>query len=339
MVSFLAPGRVNLIGEHTDHGGGLSLPAAIDRYVRVDVADRSDRIELRSPGRAHAQVAADGSGRAEGWARFPAAVAAELAELGRPPVGITGEISSDLPAEAGLASSAALTVAVAMALCDSAGFSLESMELAELCRRAEERAVGVPCGVMDHVASIFGRADHAILLNASDGTVDQVPLPPELRLIVLDSGVGRRLEDSEYRLRRDQLQQALAGERSPVLDRRRRHFETEDLRVTEVVRALHAVPPDLAAVGAALAAGHASLRDDFEVSTPELDSLVEEAVRRGATGARLTGAGFGGAVVALADARDAEAIGSATIAAYRERFPAPPSRYLVCRAAGGAARV
>ena len=339
MVSLRAPGRINLIGEHTDHGGGLSLPAAIDRGVRLEISGGADRIELRSQGREPASVAADGSGSGEGWARFPAAVAAELHALGRRSVGIEGEISSDLPAEAGLASSAALTVAVAMALCEAADFSLEPMTLAELCRRAEERAVGVPCGVMDHAASIFGRSDHAVFLNAATGAVELVPLPSGLRFVVLHSGVVRRLEDSAYRLRREELQRGLAGSKDPVSVRRLRHFDSEDRRVREVVGALRGEPPDVAAVGVALLAGHISLRDDFEVSTTELDLLVEMAMARGAIGARLTGAGFGGAVVALAFSDDADAIGSATIAAYRERFPALDSRYLVCRAADGAARV
>lgn len=327
MTAFVAPGRVNLIGEQTDHAGGLCLPAAIDRAIEIEVRRSSDRIVLRSEDRVPISVAADGGEPTEGWARFPAAVAAELGRLGRAPVGIEATITSDLPEGAGLSSSAALAIVIAKALCDAADLDLDPREMALACSRAEGRAVGVHCGVMDHIASLRGLKGHAVLLNAASLEIEYVSLPTHLRLVVLHSGVRRRLEDSSYDRRVTELRRALAGSDDPVDLRRLRHLQSENRRVADVVEALGADPPALDRIGAALVAGHESLRDDFEVSTTELDALVDLAMAHGAIGARLTGAGFGGAVVALAEAADAEAMGSATIGAYRSAFP-PPQRFL-----------
>jgi galactokinase len=320
MRTFRAPGRVNLIGEHTDYSGGLVLPAAIDRGIELDCEPQDGVVMLASLGKT-VSVTADGSSPAEGWGRYVAAVAAELGALGRPAVGLRGELRSDLPQGAGLSSSAALEVAVATALCAVADFQLEPLELAEACRRAEERAVGVPCGLMDQAASVLGRAGHALLLDC--GTLEHrlVPIPDGLALLVVDSGVRRRLEDSAYADRRRELE---AGD-----ERRVRHVRTENERVRAAVEALAA--GDLAAVGRLFAASHASLRDDFEVSTPELDRLVELALAAGAVAARLTGAGFGGSIVALVKAGEAERIGAEVVSAYPGRGTA-----LVCRAADGA---
>jgi len=331
-----APGRVNLIGEHTDHAGGLALPAAIDLRVTVNVAHAADRIRLISPDFGTADVAADGTGPSDGWGRYVAAVAAELAASGRAPVGIAGEVSSDLPVGAGLASSAALEVAVALALCAASDFKLPPMAIAQLCRRAEHRAVGVPCGLMDHAASIFGRADHAVLLDTASETFQLVPLPGEIRLLVLDTGMRRALSDSHYQARRDELQRGLAGATDPLALRRVRHFRSENRRVRDVAVALRADPPDLEGAGRLLSASHASLRDDFDVSTPELDALVEETNAAGALGARLTGAGFGGCVVALAPTARAEDIGVQAISGYARRFPNRLGTSMVFRAAAGA---
>jgi galactokinase len=284
-VRVWAPGRVNLIGEHTDYSGGLALPAAIQLGITIDVRSRSDRTELVS----RAFGRADPS---SGWGRFAGAVAAELAELGRPPVGIVAEIDSTLPVGAGLSSSAALEVGIALALCAAADFELPPLELALACQRAELRAVGVPCGILDQAACVLGEDGAAILLDC--GTLEHraVAVPDEAALVVIDSGTPRELSRSGYAQRRAELE---AGD-----PRRLRHVATENERVTAFTAALER--RDLVSAGRLLSESHASLRDDYEVSTPELDRIVEDAVANGAYGARLVGGGFGGSVLALTDA-------------------------------------
>jgi galactokinase len=292
---FWAPGRVNLIGDHTDYAGGLVLPIAVDLAVEVEV-EPAKRIVLSSDGET-VDVAADGTGNAEGWGRYPAAVAAELAELGRSPVGMRGDVTSDLPAGAGLGSSASLEIAVALALCAVADFALEPLELASACRRAELRAVGVPCGILDQAASLLGRADAALLLDCTTLEYRYVPLPTELAVVVVDSG-ERALAETGYGDRQGEL---AAGMPSRV-----RHVETENRRVRHAVQAFESA--DATALGQIFRESHASLRDDYEVSTPELDRLVDRAYRAGAVAARLTGGGFGGSIVALAERDGAAAL-------------------------------
>jgi galactokinase len=350
--AFWAPGRVNLIGEYTDVAGGLVLPVALELGIRFE-GRPAERIMLRSGGApGHALAAADGSdlGRATGWARYVAAVAAELADLGRPPVGLEGTLSSTLPAGAGLSSSAALEVAVATALCAVAGWVLEPLGLALACQGAELRAVGVPCGVMDQAASVLGRAGAAILLDTATLEHEPVALPGELALVVVDSGVSRTLEGSAYATRRRELDAALAalGGRDPrdldadgldlvegldeTLRRRLRHVVTENRRVRETVAALAAGDADL--LRELFRAGHESLRVDLEVSIPALDRLVELALRHGAVAARMTGGGFGGAIVALAEADSAAALGARI-----ETAAGGGTAAFVCRAADGAREV
>jgi galactokinase len=269
-----APGRVNLIGEHTDYSGGLVLPVAIQLGITLTY-ERADRIELDVPG----------------GERFVDAVSAELAALGRPDVGISGSVAADLPQGAGLGSSGAFAVAVALALCDVAEFELEPLELALACQRAELRAVGVPSGILDQAASLLGRAGSALLLDCGSLEHRWVPLPDDVALLVLDSGERHSLEHSGYGDRRRELE---AGD-----PRRVRHVQTENERVRETVAALER--GDVRALGPIFAAGHASLRDDYEVSTPTLDKLVDAALAAGASAARMTGGGFGGSIVALAE--------------------------------------
>jgi galactokinase len=274
--------------------------------------------------------AADGSGAPPpGWGRYAHAVAAELAALERPPVGLDALVSSDLPAGAGLSSSAALEVSVALALCAVAGFELDPLELALACQRAELRAVGVPCGILDQAASVLGRAGSAMLLDC--GTLERryVEVPARAAFVVVDSGVPRSLEKTAYAERRAELERALAGATDAVAVRRLRHVTTENERVRRFAEALDR--DDLPAAGALLLESHASLRDDYEVSIPELDRLVERAAEAGAHGARLLGAGFGGSVLVLADADRAEAVGRAVAEASGR--PAGP---IVVQASGGA---
>jgi len=351
-VSVWAPGRVNLIGEHTDYSGGLVLPIAIQYGIRVEAAAADGEITLESEGYRKANpVAPDGSGPpARGWARYVQAVAAELGDAGRPPVGLTGRLSSDLPAGAGLSSSAALEVALALALCAVADFELEPLELALLCQRAELRAVGVPCGILDQAACLLGRDGFALLLDCATLAHELVPVPPAAALLVVDSGVERSLENTAYAQRRAELERALelvSAERSTAVEqedlagldgvsrRRLRHVVTENERVRAFAEALR--QGDLEAAGRLLLQSHASLRDDYEVSIPELDLLVELAMEAEALGARLLGGGFGGAVLVLADAEDAEEVGRAVSAEYGRRRGTGGDALLV-RASAGAGR-
>jgi galactokinase len=325
MARYHAPGRVNLIGEHTDYAGGLVLPVAIDRGVTL-VCGPADRIRLRSD--------ADPV-QVEGFGRYVHALAAELEGLGIPPAGIEGDVESDLPVGVGLASSAALLVAVGLALADAAGAELDPMVLADACRRAEERAVGVPCGIMDPAVAILAEAGHALLLDCGTLAHRQVALPPDLGLVVVDSRTPRRLAETGYASRRAELERGLAGDLDETTSRRVRHFRAENARVEEAAAALER--SDLDALGAVLAAGHASLRDDYEVSTPELDLLVALALDAGAPAARMTGGGFGGAIVALAPAKRCPAIAAAVAGGYRAatgRVTEP----IVARSAAGARR-
>jgi galactokinase len=358
MRYFAAPGRVNLIGEHTDYSGGLVLPLAIDRGIRLRV-EPSDRITLTSEQfDGQVDVAADGSGVApEGWGRYVAALAQELDDLGRPASGMTGTLTSDLPAGAGLSSSAALEMAVGTALTAVADFPLEPLALAAVGQRAERRAVGVPVGIMDQAASVLGVAGHAILLDCASLAHRPVPLPPDLVVAVLHSGVSRQLEGSGYGRRRAELEQGLAalGDRSPrevdldeavaaaraagageVAVRRLRHVVTENRRVEATVAALEA--GDRPALRRLLEAGHASLRDDYEVSVPELDLLVGLALEHGAVAARMTGGGFGGAIVALVDREEAPAVVAATAAAYAARTGSDPLTLLTTAVDGAGER-
>ena len=355
MRTFRAPGRANLIGEHTDTTDGLVLPAAIDRAVVLTGVPQGRRLRLRSAqADGELDLAADGSEvPPAGWGRFVAAVAAELDALGRAPVGFTGELRSDLPQGAGLSSSAALEVVLTIALADAGGLDLEPLEVAKLGRRAEHRAVGVPSGLMDQAASVLGRADHAVLLDCASLEHRTVPLPPDHELLVIDSGVRRQLETSGYAERTEQLRAALpvlAGRRPadipleelPTLlagldelpARRLRHVVTENARVLAAEAALLA--GDLETLGAVFAAGHASLRDDFEVSVPELDTLVALAVQSGASAARMTGGGFGGAIVVLVPAARAGQLEAEVLAGYARRHPQREATVHRCRAADGA---
>ena len=336
MARYHAPGRVNLIGEHTDYAGGLVLPVAIGRGLTVDCVAAA-RIRLRSalpPGAV--DVSADGAGEVAGFGRYVAALAAELAALGRRPVGIDGRIASDLPAGAGLASSAALLVAVALALCGAAGMELPPLELAGACRRAEERAVGVPCGIMDEAVALLGLAGHALWLDCATLAHRHVPLPGGLGLIVIDSGVRRRLAETGYATRRTELERALRGDLDETTARRLRHLRSENARVGQAVAALEA--GDARALGPILAAGHASLRDDFDVSTSELDMLVALAIEAGAWAARMTGGGFGGAIVALAPADRCAAI-AASVADHYRAATGRVTEPILTRAADGARRL
>ncbi|MET0276632.1 MAG: galactokinase family protein [Acidimicrobiia bacterium] len=312
IVEAHAAGRVNVIGEHTDYAGGLALGMAIDRGTTVRVERGGSVVRLRTDhDDSEAMVAIDidatemATARIEPeWARFVAGVVAEL----QPPTGATGTVRSDLPIAAGLSSSASLQLAVALAL----GFDGNALELATTCQRAEQRATGAPTGILDQL-TIASAVDGAfVLLDCEARQTSAIPFPSEIAIMCVDSGERRAVADSAYRERRDEcvaaereigpLRHATRGDVASIRDdtvrRRAHHVVSENQRVRDFVDALR--DARYGDCGALLLEGHASLRDDFEVTTPRLDELVSHlATLPGVYGARMTGAGFGGHVIAL----------------------------------------
>jgi galactokinase len=310
MIRAVAPGRVNLIGDHTDYLDGLVLPMAIDLGTTVEGERGGDAVVLRSADQDEPAVVELGieepAAVEPAWARYVAGVVAEL----RPEQGFRGEVRTTLPIGGGLSSSAALEVAVALAL----GFDGTPFELAETCQRAEQRASGVPSGIMDQLASAAGVEGHALLVDCRSLGIRAVPVPEEAEIVVIDSGEPRTLVGSPYAKRRAEAETAaqiigplrdasladVTRLDDPSLAARARHVISENARVWAFAEALEG--GWLAEAGERMIASHASLRDDYEVSTPTLDALVQRLTAiPGVHGARLTGAGFGGCVVALTD--------------------------------------
>jgi galactokinase len=353
-----APGRVNLIGEHLDYNEGLVLPCAIDRSVLVAYALRGDATV-----RAHAldfsettELALNGCierDAAQPWSNYVRGCVFVLREAGYSGPGADLAIDGDVPIAAGLSSSAALEVATLGALRAAWGADLDNRQLALLGQRAENEFVGVQCGIMDQLASALGVAEHALLIDCRTLSCEAIPLRFEERgveLVVVDSAVPRRLEQSAYNQRREECAEAarLLGvaalrdasvadlervELPGALDRRARHAVAELRRVEESVQALRA--GDLETFGLLMNASHASLRDDFEVSCPELDRLVELAqALPGVLGARLTGAGFGGCTVNLVRADAVEEFEARVVGAYRRESGLSATMYR-CRAVDG----
>ena len=335
---FRAPGRVNLVGDHTDYNDGFVLPFAIDLACLAGVAGTP------SPGRVRARsleeeeivtLPADGSADPSsftGWGRYVAGVLRVLAARGRAPVGADVVVSSTVPEGSGLSSSAALEVALALALADAGGLALGGAELARACQEAEQVATGVPCGIMDQLASVAGETGSALLIDCRSLAVTPVPLPRSLGVVVVHSGIPRTLDTSAYAERRRACEALAARLGLPALrdagpadvagDPLGRHVVSENARVHAAVAAL--ARDDLRHLGAVVQESHASLRDDFRVSTPELDALVTALEREGALGARLTGAGFGGCVVAVCRRGEERGVGTAAAAAYAEQTGRSP---------------
>ena len=359
-----APGRVNLIGEHTDYNLGLVLPAAIDLEIRLALGPTDDRrveIELLANGEREAFSLDDIPAAADHWIDYPAGVAAALAEAGIPIRGFRAVLGSNLPMASGLSSSAALELASAWALMDPPrldAHGIDGMRLARICQRAENVHVGVNSGLMDQFASSLGQAGHAMLLDCRSLEYRPVRLPLDGHaLVVCDSGSPRRLGASEYNARRAQCERAvavIAEEREgvaslrdvdlPTLERyadrldeetRRRceHVIRENERVLAAVDALEA--GDMATVARLFAESHASLRDLYEVSSEELDALVEIAGSIPGTAARMTGAGFGGSTVNLVPRDEIGRFEDAIVRQYRERTGLE-ARVLPVEAADGA---
>ena len=352
-----APGRANLIGEHTDYNAGFVFPLAIDLET-VLVGRRSDGVvRLRSED-AEGAVEVDlstGRGPDDGWGRYVTAVVQQLLEAGLPVRGVDGALSSTVPSGAGLSSSAALEVAVALAVLDSSRLRepMRPEDVARLCQRAENIGVGVASGLMDQLASACGVEGSALLLDCRSVTFEAVPLPSGVAVVLVDSAVPHSLVDSEYGARRTSCEAAATelgvpflrdvdeptllaaqDELDRVVFRRARHVVTENDRVLLAASALHR--GDLVHLGALFAASHASMSSDFEITTPEVDQLVEIAVATpGVHASRMTGGGFGGCTVSLVDASRADEIAEQVRSTYAEASGLP-ARSWVCTAAAGA---
>ena len=327
---FSAPGRVNLIGEHTDHHEGHVLPFAIDRRCHVAAARRADDVvTLRSAQVDGAPVvtAVAGLGRATGWSAYPLGTLWALGQDGLEPCGWDLVVASDVPLGAGLSSSAALESAVALAAAELTGAHLDRHDLARAGRRAENEVVGAPVGIMDQAASLLCRRGTALLLDCRTMATEHVALglaEAGLTMLVIDSGVRHDLADGGYADRRAACVAAaealgvpalrdatvdMLGVLSGDLLRRARHVVTEQARVARTVALLRAGSPR--EIGPELTESHASLRDDFAVSVPALDDAVDAALAAGALGARLVGGGFGGSVLALVPVDGRDAVGTA----------------------------
>lgn len=338
-----APGRVNIIGEHTDYNDGFVMPIATNLATYVAAAPREDdtvRVYCGTANEALEFSLDDPRPRGDGhWQDYLAGVAWSLSLEHISLRGVDAALLTDVPIGSGLSSSAALEVSWALALMAAAGLEpLEPRRLALVCQRAENDFVGMKCGIMDQMASVLGQRDHAILLDCWTLDYQHVPLPADkLSVVVMDTGKPRQLVDSEYNLRRQQCEKAaeILGVRAlrdadmemlmdhqedmdEVVFRRARHVICENERVFEAAQALR--EGDFERVGRVLNESHASLKEDYEVSCPELDLICEIARQQPSCyGARLVGAGFGGCAMALVCAGEEESFGAAVKSAYDAR--------------------
>jgi galactokinase len=354
-----APGRVNLIGDHTDYNEGFVLPMAIDRAAWIALRPRDDsRVSVYSLDfkQASGFDLLDEERRGTGWPEYLRGIAWVLrhsADLSAPIRGWEGVVAGDVPLGAGLSSSAALELATARAFAGVSGIAWHPAEMARLAQRAENEWVGVNCGIMDQLISAAGERDHALLIDCRSLDTRAVPLPAGSSVVVLDTTTRRGLVDSAYNERRSQCEAAArffgvralrdvdlatssarSSELDPVTRRRARHVVTENARTLAAADALSS--GDLRTVGALMNESHVSLRDDFEVSRRELDEMVRIAgAQPGCYGARMTGAGFGGCAVALVEAARAEDFVRAVARDYQNAVGLTPAIYL-CAAAAGA---
>lgn len=347
VVTADAPGRVNLIGEHTDYNGGFVLPAVIPQRTVVQLAPRAGRrVRAWSANvdEAHRHAAFDlgDERRTNNWVDYVQGVCVALRQRGYVLRGADLRIESTVPLGSGLSSSAALEVSVARAFRAAFGLQLDDVELAMAGKWAENQFVGAPTGIMDQMVVSLGRPGAALFLDTRSLAFERIPLPPGVDLVVIDSGVRHRLVTGEYATRRAQCEEAcrrlgvaqlrdLGARDLPRIEaldepfrRRARHVVTEDDRVLAAVAALRANDPGQA--GELFYASHASMRDDYEVSVPPVDALVEIAsAEPDVYGARLTGGGFGGSVVILAKARRGRAVAERIVARYRAECAETPT--------------
>ena len=352
MISWRAPGRINLIGEHTDYNDGFALPLAIEQGCTATVdTSMTGEVRIVSAQRDAAvttSLTQLTSGAVTGWAAYPVGVIWALADRGVLPADLGGldvRLDSDVPDGAGLSSSAALICALAAAVNDVLELGLSRQDLVAVTHRTENDYVGAPTGGMDQMAALLCKRDHALLCDMRAWTAEPVPLPLNsagLALVVVDTKARHRHADGEYAERRAscekaaslldvaalreiavaELDAALARLSDPVLRRRTRHVVTENERVLQTVRLLR--EGRLPEIGPLLTASHASMRDDYEITVPEVDTAVDALLQAGALGARMTGGGFGGCVIGLIEASAVEDARDTVERIYRERGFAPP---------------
>ncbi len=354
-----APGRVNLIGEHTDYNDGFVLPLAIDRAAWIALRPRRDscvRVYSIDYQEAREFDLADLKHEKAGWIEYLKGVAWCLRDAGMKLRAWEGVLVGDVPLGAGLSSSAALEMATARAFASVSDIAWDAVAQAKLGQRAENKWIGVNCGIMDQLISSTGRAGHAMLIDCRSLALEPAPLPPDVAVVVLDTSTRRGLVDSAYNERRTQCEAAARffqvralrdvtvamfeshdGELDATARKRARHVITEDDRTVRAVEAMRC--GDIAMLGRLMNESHVSLRDDYEVSSHALNSMVEAAQEHPACfGARMTGAGFGGCAVAIVRSDSADEFVAATSSAYQAKTGNKPAVY-VCSATDGAAVV
>jgi galactokinase len=353
-----APGRVNLIGEHTDYNEGFVLPFAIDRRTYAALSLRSDGIARVASGFTNevVEIPIEKISRdsVSGWSGYPLGVAWALMQAGAKPSGFNLFVESDVPVGAGLSSSAAIECSVAMGLNDLWSANLDRSALAKIGQKAENEIVGAPTGIMDQTASLFGVIDHVVFLDCRSLVAEAIPLglkQNSLEIVVIDTKVSHRLVDGGYAARRAACEEGskqmgvsslrdiqvsdLARAESmldPIVYKRVHHVVTENARVLETVELLKSSGPQ--AIGALLYGSHESMRDDFEISIDELDCAVEAAMKVGAVGARMTGGGFGGAAIALIHSSKVAELKTAVSEEFEARGFAKPELFSVLADAG-----
>ncbi|HEY8767138.1 MAG TPA: galactokinase [Dehalococcoidia bacterium] len=348
-----APGRVNLIGDHTDYNAGFVLPAAIDRTVAVALAPRDDEV-IRAYSLDYDQCDEFQAGRvrrfagSRGWRDYLRGVVWALCDSQYAVAGADLAIAGDVPKGAGLSSSAAIEIALAGGLMAAAGITVDRRLLALLCQRAENFFVGVQSGIMDQYASALGQAGHALLIDCRSLEAEPVPLAAGVAIVVVDSKLARRLADTPYNRRREECAEAartlgidsLRAATTEMLSRlsgdllkRAHHVVSENARVLAAAQTLRT--GDLDRLGALMAESHASMRDDFEASSPEIDLLVELAQRTdGVIGARVTGAGWGGCTVNLVRENTVDTFAGQVAGEYARRTGLA-AEFDICRAVDG----
>ncbi len=362
---YRAPGRVNLIGEHTDYNDGFVLPAAIEFYCWVAAASRADRkLVIHSENfneTVEANLSSISALNKNHWGNYPLGVADKLQAAGKRLNGQSLLISGDVPLGAGLSSSAAIEVAAGFALLKQSGCNINRAELAQLCQKAENEFVGARCGIMDQFIACYGRASFVILLDCRSLDFQSAQLPPGVQLVICNTMVRHELASSEYNRRRAECEEGVRALRmvlpdiralrdvtitqlenhcallNPTVYSRCRHVITENDRTQEAFRALYS--SNLGAFGRLMRDSHRSLRDDYEVSCKELDLMVEIAsAQPGMIGSRMTGGGFGGCTINLVEAAAVDAFRQSVVAKYHAQTGLKPEIY-VSPAADGVQQV
>ncbi len=353
-----APGRVNLIGEHTDYNDGFVLPMAIDRAIWIAVRPSMDRfVRIHSLDfESEAVFSLDDLKKEQGWAEYLKGVAYILQAEGCELSGWEGMMMGNVPRGSGLSSSAAVELATARVFASVSNLKWDAAYMARVGQRAENQWVGVNCGIMDQMASAACKEGHALFLDCRSLEIQHVPLPDHVAIVVMDTSTRRGLVDSAYNERRSQCEEAArffgvkalrdvsleefenrkSGLREVVM-RRARHIIMEDQRVLDAMQAM--LKNDVVRLGNLLNAGHISLRDDFEITNEALNQIVEAAqMQSGCYGARMTGGGFGGCAIALVNADKVVAFVDSVEKVYREKSGIEPQIY-VCKASAGASIV